>query len=498
MFQRIKHILPIVLIIIVLGGTIFYLSWIANEENGPLTASGSVEVVEIAIAPEIVGGKVSEVLVEEGDYVRAGNVLLRFEDEMLKAQWEQAKSALNQAQSNYLLIAAQPLEEKRQVAIAAAELELLNAQSALKDLIENTDLARAHIQQQIEDMEESLEDLSDPDLQKATALETIALTQKAVDDAEKRVRNLKTTASQADIDAAEANMILAADVLAKAEEDFKPYEDKPEDNLTRANYQVKLAAAQQRYDLAVRIYNTVSGTGSQVDITLAEADLASLNAQLEQAKRDYERVKDGPSTADISLLEAQIASAKQDLEDLKNGPDPDDLALSKARVQSAEANLSLAESNTIREQLAVAQAQVNSAQAALEVINIEVSKLEVRAPFDGVILFRSVEAGEVIAVGSNAITLGLLDKLTITVYIPEDRYGEVRLGDSALVKINSFPDEVFTATVIRIADKAEYTPRNVQTAEGRSTTVFAVELSVDDPAGRLKPGMPADIEFVVD
>ena len=293
-------------------------------------------------------------------------------------------------------------------------------------------------------------------------------------------------------------MILAADVLAKAEEDFKPYEDKPEDNLTRANYQVKLAAAQQRYDLAVRIYNTVSGTGSQVDITLAEADLASLNAQLEQAKRDYERVKDGPSTADISLLEAQIASAKQDLEDLKNGPDPDDLALSKARVQSAEANLSLAESNTIREQLAVAQAQVNSAQAALEVINIEVSKLEVRAPFDGVILFRSVEAGEVIAVGSNAITLGLLDKLTITVYIPEDRYGEVRLGDSALVKIDSFPDEVFTATVIRIADKAEYTPRNVQTAEGRSTTVFAVELSVDDPAGRLKPGMPADIEFVVD
>jgi HlyD family secretion protein len=65
----------------------------------------------------------------------------------------------------------------------------------------------------------------------------------------------------------------------------------------------------------------------------------------------------------------------------------------------------------------------------------------------------------------------------------------------AVVNIDSFPGESFSGRVIRIADRAEYTPRNVQTAEGRSTTVFAVELSVDDPDGKLKPGMPADVEF---
>jgi HlyD family secretion protein len=122
-------------------------------------------------------------------------------------------------------------------------------------------------------------------------------------------------------------------------------------------------------------------------------------------------------------------------------------------------------------------------------------KLVLTAPVDGVVLFRSVEPGEVIAPGTNAITIGFLDELTITVYLPEDRYGEISLGDPASVKVDSFPNTVFVANVIRIADQAEYTPRNVQTTEGRRTTVFAIELSVDDPDGKLKPGMPADVSF---
>jgi len=60
----------------------------------------------------------------------------------------------------------------------------------------------------------------------------------------------------------------------------------------------------------------------------------------------------------------------------------------------------------------------------------------------------------------------------------------------------SYPDDVFEASVvIRIADQAEYTPRNVQTQEERQNTVYAVKLSVKNPAGKLKPGMPADVDF---
>ena len=88
-----------------------------------------------------------------------------------------------------------------------------------------------------------------------------------------------------------------------------------------------------------------------------------------------------------------------------------------------------------------------------------------------------------------------LDTLKVTVYISEDRYGEVRLGDTATLNVDSFPGETFTATVTRIADQAEYTPRNVQTKEERQTTVYAVELSVENPDGKLKPGMPVDVTF---
>jgi multidrug resistance efflux pump len=94
-----------------------------------------------------------------------------------------------------------------------------------------------------------------------------------------------------------------------------------------------------------------------------------------------------------------------------------------------------------------------------------------------------------------AMVVGQLDTLTITVYIPEDRYGQINLGDHTQVTVDSFPNETFEGIVTRIADEAEYTPRNVQTEEERRNTVFAIELSVDDPNGKLKPGMPADVVF---
>jgi HlyD family secretion protein len=80
--------------------------------------------------------------------------------------------------------------------------------------------------------------------------------------------------------------------------------------------------------------------------------------------------------------------------------------------------------------------------------------------------------------------------------VPEDRYGEIHLGQQASVKVDSFPDLTFTSDVTHIADQAEFTPRNVQTAEGRSSTVYAIKLTVTDPQDKLKPGMPADVTFV--
>jgi HlyD family secretion protein len=493
--KHIRKFAPIILILLIIAATVYYLNWVARDENGLLTASGTVEAAEVVIAPELGGGQIEEVMAEEGDIVHVGDILIQFENDLLQAQFDQAQAALSQAEANYRLIAAQPLSEQRQVAITAAQLELLSAQQAIQDLIDNADLARAHAQQVLDEAEQAQEDLLDPELQQSLALEAIAVAEKAVDDADIRLRNLKSTASQPDIDAAEAEVVLAQDALEKAEDAFEPYADKSEDNLIRANLQTRLAAAQNAYDAAVRKRNALKGTGDEVDIAVAEADLATAKAQLSQAQRDYERIKDGPREADIAVLEAQVDTAKRDYESLQDGPDPDDLALADARVQNAEANLALAQADTIQEQLDIAQAQVDAAEAALGVIQTQLDKTVLTAPIDGTVLFRFVDPGEVVQPGATSMILGVLDKLTITVYVPEDRYGEIDLGDKVSVSVDSFPGETFSATVTRIADEAEYTPRNVQTAEGRSSTVFAVELSVSDPDGKLKPGMPADVTF---
>jgi multidrug efflux pump subunit AcrA (membrane-fusion protein) len=119
----------------------------------------------------------------------------------------------------------------------------------------------------------------------------------------------------------------------------------------------------------------------------------------------------------------------------------------------------------------------------------------VRTPIAGTVLYRSVEPGEFAAPGAPLVTVADLDHLTLTVYVPEDRYGQIMLGESYPVTVDSYPTELFTGTVSYIADRAEFTPRNVQTTDSRKTTVFAVKLDLTQSDGKLKPGMPADVNF---
>ncbi|UCD43090.1 MAG: efflux RND transporter periplasmic adaptor subunit, partial [Chloroflexota bacterium] len=352
-------------------------------------------------------------------------------------------------------------------------------------------LVAAETLQNKKNAEEALEDLHNPALQQALAANAIADAKKEIKDAEKRLNIVKSVGRQKDIDAAWAQVVLAEKALEDAQEDFDKWADKPASNITRATYQAKLSEAQYNYDSAVRRYNGVSSTGSETDIGVAEAELATAQAQLLDAERDWEDVKDGPKPEDIAYYEALIAHYEGKLEDLEDGPDPDDVALAEESVANAQAQLNLAKSQTpTQEQLAVAQAQLDTALADLETAQVQVDLLMVTTPVDGVVMTRNIEPGETIPPGFAALSVGQLDNLKVTVFIPENRYGQIDLGDLAQLTSDSFPGQTFDATVIRIADRAEYTPRNVQTQEERVTTVYAIELSVSNPEGQLKPGMP--------
>jgi len=442
---NLRRSVAILVIIILAAVALWYLESVnAQQENGSLSASGTIETDQLNLASEV-GGRVKDVLAFEGDKVSGGQVLIRFDDSLLQVQVSQAEAALAQAQANYDLVARGLTEEQYQLSVATARMELLSAQQALDALYENSDLLAA------------------------ASLQEIAQADKAIDQANKRHTNLVTPADQADIDEASAVVVLARDALDKAKDKFEPYEKKKEDNVIRANLLRSVAEAQNNYDAVITRLNNLTGDVNDIELAIAASDLAMAEAQKLDAERRYALLKDGP--------------------------DPDDVALVKARLQTAEANLEAALAETSSEQLAMAQAQVDAAKAAVQVLIEQLEKLTVSSPIDGMVLERAIEPGEVALPSTPLLTLAQLDDLTITVYVPEDRYGEIMLGQAAQVKVDSFPDDVFTGLVVHIADQAEYTPRNVQTQEGRRTTVFAIKLTIKNPDGRLKPGMPADVVF---
>lgn len=138
---------------------------------------------------------------------------------------------------------------------------------------------------------------------------------------------------------------------------------------------------------------------------------------------------------------------------------------------------------------------VKANQFLIEINRLNGGMERIRAPIEGTVLERLVEPGEVAAPGSVVMAIGNLDLLTLTVFVPEDRYGQIFLGQDCQVMVDSYPNQVFHGKVSHIADQAEFTPRNVQTTEGRKNTVFAIRLELDPSGGKLKPGMPADVHF---
>jgi HlyD family secretion protein len=140
--------------------------------------------------------------------------------------------------------------------------------------------------------------------------------------------------------------------------------------------------------------------------------------------------------------------------------------------------------------------RIQAGQPLVDLRSARTGSERITSPIDGVVLERLVEPGEIASQGSLLFLLANLDQLTLTVYVPEDRYGQVFLGQACEVSVDSYPNTIFRATVRSIANQAEFTPRNVQTTQGRKSTVFAIRLSLDPAGGRLKPGMPADVRFI--
>jgi multidrug resistance efflux pump len=169
----------------------------------------------------------------------------------------------------------------------------------------------------------------------------------------------------------------------------------------------------------------------------------------------------------------------------------------EAALAKAEAELKNLEKGASKEDLAIADAQIAEAQAALDVLEAEIARRTVTSPIGGLILQQAIHEGELALPGAPLLTIADLETVELTVYLPTEQVGRVRLGQQVIVTVDSFPGHTFEGTVTYISDEHEYTPRNVQTQEERVNLVFAVRITLvnDDPDYQLKPGMPADALF---
>jgi len=405
----------------------------APSFSSVVSATGVVVPEQEALLSVSAGGVVEDVLVEKGDQVSAGQVLVQLEG-----------------------------TEQQAAAVSAAALALANAQYTLDKLYQDTDLLAAQALRSAETAEQALEDLNNPELQEALALQAVADAQKAVDTTERNARYSQSTASQADIDAQKAQVVMARDTLDKANEDYEPHANKPEDNLTRAHFLARQAAAQQVYDNAVRRLNAMQGTGSEVDINVAEAEYITAQAALLQAERDLERVLDGPDTGEISLLEAQIEKGQRDFETFNAGPDPDDVVLAEARIANAGAQLAAAEEM--------------------------LSDLELKAPFGGVILAVHVNSSEWVAPGSPVLLIADLNHLQVkTTDLSEIDVARIALDDIAVITFDALPELALEGTVISIAPKAD---------EGSGVN-FPVIIELSEIPAALRWGMTAFVDIDV-
>jgi multidrug resistance efflux pump len=341
--------------------------------------TGTVETREIQIGSKV-GGRVIAVSVEEGQLVKAGTSLVRFDCDELKAQRAQAQASLDEALADL----AKMLRGNRPEEIAQAE---------------------------------------------ATAKTQQAVLESAVNGPRKQ-----------EIDQAQADFSAAASDAANAELFYQRM--------------AKLAAT-----------DTISR--QQYDDARTRRDSAAQRAEAARQR--------------LSLLQA--------------GTRVEDLNAAKARYKEAQAAATLSRRGFRKEDIDAARGRVAAAQGRVAELDARLREAELIAPADAMVEVVSVRAGDLVQPGRIVITMLESSQLWVRIYVPETDLAQVRVGQKAAVRVDSFRGRAFEGHVGQISSQAEFLPRNVQTKSDREHQVFGVKVYVDNSQQVLKSGMSATVRL---
>jgi len=391
---KLRRVLPVLLALAGLGTATYFLT--RPKSNG-LEFSGRIEGYETDVGAKV-AGRVMEVTVREGAEVKRGQLLVKLDDDELRAQ------------------------------VAGAEARIRSA----KQQEQNAKLQLTVIQSQISEAEMRLQQ-SEGD------------TSGRVSQAEAQVAT-----TIAELKQAEAQVIEAQAQLKLSQSDLSRYSQLVQDGaVTRQEFEQK-----------------------QTALEAAQATLASRKAAVNAAQRQV-------SAAQGNLTQTQTTSLNPTINQAQVGR-------FNTQLQQAQAELK------------AAQAEVANAEADRNRIQSQLKDLTVNSPIDGVVTSRSVEPGTVVTSGKTLLSLLDLDTVYMRGFIPEGEIGQVRVGQTAQVYLDSNPKQPLTARVSAIDSEASFTPENIYFQKDRVQQVFGLRLEISEPGGFAKPGMPADARIMTE
>jgi HlyD family secretion protein len=402
-------------------------------------ADGTVRSNQTALLRWKTSGTVDQVDVELGDQVNAGEALASLEETSLPQ------------------------------AIILARAELINAQRQLDDLLQSSG-RQAQAMKAVEDARHALEDARDPAKAQAAAKEELAAAQKDLEAAERQLRILTKPPSQEAIDQAYANLRMAEKKLNDTLKTYRSIEHNvklnPKTYLffeSRHLYQrilnsleLKKAQDQRAYDESLKRYNNLQKPADLQDVAIAQAAVELAKAEVAQAERHWERVKDGANPSDLAVLEASLGDAQRELQRWQNGPNPDEVTAARARVEAAQAALSL---------------------PALE------------APFAGQITDLTVKVGDRVAPGSPAFRLDDTTHLLVDVLVSEVDVNRIRKGQAAELTLDGAPGRTYHGVVTDVPAVG---------VDLQGVPSFPVTVEISDADDAIRPGMTAAVTLVVD
>lgn len=411
------------------------------EPAAQISGSGYIEGRHVTIAAEQ-GGRIVAIQADEGDVVEQGAALIRFDDELLRAQYRKALAGLHLAEAALRRLEAGATPEE----IRRAEAVVLQAEASEQAAHRGWENAVS-----LRDNPQEL----DAQIDQARARLLAARHQ--------------LTGATANKDAAELSMDVWERTVGILNDGVDYSKRLPFGPAISGHMDFRSGEINQASDQWNRATNTWWQSWIGVDSAVIQIEDA------EQHLNDLFAMRSDPQAGAAQVDRAWAAY---------------EAAL--AATGGARAQLDLVRAGSRPDRIASARAQVAQAQARLDRVQTQIDKTVLGAPMAGLVTRRAVSLGEVAEPGTALMEVADLSRVTLTVYVPEDAVGLVNIGQEASISIDSYPGMQFPGRVTLIASEAEFTPKSVQSARERVNVVFAVEITAQDADHRLKPGMPAD------